>query len=110
MATPQRPITVEISDDGAHATLGLQGYLGILVAPELRDAARAVSDASHVRVDATDLRGLDTSALQILLALAAQCAARGAAFRLEGVNARVNDVLMYAGAKHLLSEPVLGVS
>lgn len=85
--------------------LALHGTVDIFLARELLELAkRALDGEGDVRVDCRELERLDTSALQILLALQRQLAEHSRALQLLLVNEQVGAFLGFGGATGLLRE------
>jgi anti-anti-sigma factor len=81
----------------------LSGTIDVFLARQLLDAATgAVSAEGDVVVDCARLDRLDTSALQVLLALERQLAGQGRRILLRGVGEPVRALFGFAGVEHLL--------
>jgi anti-anti-sigma regulatory factor len=76
--------------------------VGIAQARELADAARAAVDRGtrEVVVRGADLRAIDTSSVQILVALRRALAAQGRALRLDGLPRAIVQRCERAGLGH----------
>lgn len=101
---PVRKQTVSrASRDGVEVLL-LDGVVSIIAADELVDAARQIASAGgRVVVDCADVEHLDTSTLQILVALERQLASKGRALTLTGVKPAVQAYVELAGLAGELS-------
>ena len=83
-------VRLDRKEEGCH--LVLQGVVDIFEAGELHTLARAAMDAGgEVTVKLEEVERLDSSAIQILLALGQMLKAEGRSYRLEGMPAVVQE-------------------
>jgi len=90
--------------DMQSASLALSGVLDVTVAEDLlaRCRAAAASGDGPVEVDAGAVEGVDTAALQVLLALARALADQGRALRWRAVSPALAEAAALAGAEAIL--------
>jgi ABC-type transporter Mla MlaB component len=99
---PELDSRVTVADE-RESQLALHGTIDVFLARELLDhARRAFAGAGDVRIDCAALERLDTSALQILLALQRELQEQGRRLELRAVNDQVGAFLAFGGAERLL--------
>jgi anti-anti-sigma regulatory factor len=85
--------------------LALHGTIDVFLAGELLEhARRAFAAAGDVRIDCAALERLDTSALQILLALQRELEEHGRRLELRAVSDQVGAFFVLGGAERLLPQ------
>jgi anti-anti-sigma factor len=96
MEGPMQPIRVET--DGEQRRLCLEGVVNAALARRLKEEAlAALAGTGPVTLDLARAEYLDGAALQILLALGADLAARGRGFRVVAMPPSVEDTLRVVG-------------
>jgi anti-anti-sigma factor len=102
---------VAVSEARGVWSLTLSGTVGVADARALADAARATMarGVGDVVIRLTHLRGVDTSATQVLISLRRALAAQGRALRLEGTPPAVAERWRRAGLDQELSPTGPGI-
>ena len=95
-----QPIRLQVLPEGTR--LSLSGTVNIMLAEELLGAARRIAPGGAVEVDLAEVEHLDTSALQVLLALREVVRGVGGTWAVVQVPEGVRRYLRLAGL-----EPVL---
>ena len=100
---PEYETRIGINEDDETACLLLQGRIDAFVAGELHQAAQQLLDRSlNVTVVCEHVEHMDTSAVQILLALQSGLQHKGQRLRLTSASAQVQQLLDIAGVARLL--------
>ena len=100
---PEYETHIGINEDEETLCLMLQGRIDAFVAGELRQAAQQLLDRSQdVHVVCEQVEHIDTSAVQILLALQSGLQNKGQCMRLTSASAQVQQLLNIAGLARLL--------
>jgi anti-anti-sigma regulatory factor len=97
-------VDIRLVEDARAWVLTLSGVAGIADANALATAARTIVDGAggDVVVKLGELRGLDTSATQVLLSLRRSLATQRRALRLEAVPAAIAERWQRAGLLELV--------
>lgn len=95
-----QPIRLQVLPGGTRLSLG--GTVNIMLAEELLGAARRIAPGGAVEVDLAEAEHLDTSALQVLLALREAVRAAGGAWAVRQVPEGVRRYLRLAGLEAVL--------
>ena len=97
MSDDLTPVSIE-RRDGESLALVLSGDVDIYCAAALRESAETLlQEQADIVVACEGLSHLDTSALQVLLALRRELNLRGRSLRLSGVSSAVAGILQLAG-------------